>query len=146
MTRQVPPYPEPYLKSPSRLPDMRESCRTLSDLDIDANINIDFEENSPYQEGIISEIYGRPDMSYVTEPPELDDLLNTSKLEQKSMPKQTDIDKILEMIQREVFKGTHLPIMVKEIQVGYLIIPYFRDLYLYLAQNQLISKKVLYTR
>ena len=52
-----------------------------------------------------------------------------------------DIDKILEIIQRNVLKGAHLPITVKEIQAGYLSRPYFKDLYLYLAQNKLPSKK-----
>ena len=35
----------------------------------------------------------------------------------------------------------HLPVTVKEIQAGYLISPYFKDLYLYLAQNKLPSSK-----
>ena len=39
-----------------------------------------------------------------------------------------DIDKILEMIQRKVLKGTCLPNKIKEIQAGYLCIPYFKDL------------------
>ena len=57
------------------------------------------------------------------------------------MPKQTDIDKILEVIHRKVLKGTHLPVEVKEIQVGYLWSPYFKDLYLYLLQNKFPSSK-----
>ena len=52
-----------------------------------------------------------------------------------------DIDKILEMIQRKVLKGTHLPIKIKEIQAGYLYSPYFKDLYLYLSQNKLPTSK-----
>ena len=59
----------------------------------------------------------------------------------KLLPKQRDIDKILEVIQRKVLKGTHLPEEVKEIQVGYLYSPYFKDLYLYLSQNKLPSSK-----
>ena len=35
----------------------------------------------------------------------------------------------------------HLPVTVKEIQAGYLISPYFKDLYLHLAQNKLPSTK-----
>ena len=35
----------------------------------------------------------------------------------------------------------HLPVTVKEIHAGYLISPYFKDLYLYLAQNKLPSTK-----
>ena len=41
---------------------------------------MDFEENSPYQEGIISEAYQRPDRSYFQESPELDSLFSTCKL------------------------------------------------------------------
>ena len=35
----------------------------------------------------------------------------------------------------------HLPVTVKEIQAGCLVSPYFKDLYLYLAQNKLPSRK-----
>ena len=56
--------------------------------------NINFEENSPYQEGIISETYERPDKSYFKDPSELKDLIDTTKLVQNVLPKQTDIDKI----------------------------------------------------
>ena len=52
-----------------------------------------------------------------------------------------DIDKILEVIQRKVLRGTHLPMEIKEIHVGYLCSPYFKDLYLYLSQNKLPSLK-----
>ena len=58
------------------------------------------------------------------------------------MPKQSDIDKILQIIQRKVLKGTHLPVEVKEIQAGYLHSPYFKDIYQYLLQNKLLSSKV----
>ena len=102
---------------------------------------IDFEENSPYQEGIISEMYASPDKSYIQEPTELTDLVDTTKFVQKFLPKQMDIDKILEIIKRTVLKGTHLLLTIKEIQAGYLKSPYFKDLYLYLAQNKLPSKK-----
>ena len=57
------------------------------------------------------------------------------------LPKQTDTDKILGIIKRKVLKGTHLPLTIKEIQAGYLTSPYFKDLYLYLAQNKLPSKR-----
>ena len=38
-------------------------------------------------------------------------------------------------------KGTHLPLTIKEIQAGYLTSPYFKDLYLFLSQNKLPSKR-----
>ena len=108
---------------------------------MDTDINTDFEENYPYQEGIISESYQRLDKSYIRQSPELGDLLDISKLVQKFLPKKTDTDKSLDIIQRKVLKGTHFLITVNKIQAGYLTSPYFRDLFLYLAQNMLPSKK-----
>ena len=102
---------------------------------------VEIEENSPFQEGIISEIYERPDTSYIQEPQELKDLIDTTKLIQKFLPKQMDIDKILDIIKRKVLKGTHLPLTIKEIQAGYLSSPYFKDLYVFLSQNKLPSKR-----
>ena len=98
-------------------------------------INTDFEKNSPFQEGIISETSERPDRSYIKEPSEL-----TDKYRQ-FVPKQAEIDKIVDVIQRKVLKDTHLPLTIKEIQAAYLTSPYFTDLHLYLAQNKLSSKK-----
>ena len=113
VTRQVPFYPNLILRPPPRPPDLKENRRDVSDLDTD--INIDFEENFPYQEGIISETYERLDRSYFKEPSELKELIDTTKLVQKFLPKLTDIDKILDMIHSKVLKGTHLPITIKEI-------------------------------
>ena len=105
------------------------------------NINFDFEENSPFQEGIMSETFQRPDKSFFQNPKELGDLINMGSFIHKYLPKQTDIDKILEVIQRKVLRGAHLPMEVKEIQAGYLCSLYFKDLYLYLSQNKLSSLK-----
>ena len=58
--------PDQILRLPPRLPDLKENRGDLSDSDMD--INIDFEENSPYQEGINSEMYERPDRSYFKKP------------------------------------------------------------------------------
>ena len=49
-------------------------------------------------------MYERPDRSYFKEPSELKDLIDTTKLVQKFLPKQTDIDKILDVIKRRSIK------------------------------------------
>ena len=76
-------------------------------------------------------------------PYELKDLIDTTKLIQNFLPKQMDIDKILDIIKRKILKGTHLPLTIKEIQAGYLSSPYFEDLYLFLSQNKLPSKRLI---
>ena len=140
--RPSPPYNDPYARPPPKPPDTTDPLNSWKDLlDNDSDRKVEIEENSPFQEGSISEIYERPDTSYVQEPQELKDLIDTTKLIQKFLPKQTDIDKILDIIKRKVLKGTHLPLMIKEIQAGYLSSPYFKDLYLFLSQNKLPSKR-----
>ena len=123
--REIPTYPDPIYRPPPKPTEISlpEIPRKLRDLDMD--INTDFKENSPYQEGVILKMYQNPGRSYFQEQPELDHLISTGKLVQKFLPKQADIDKILKILQRKALKGTHLPVTVKEIQVGYLISPYF---------------------
>ena len=140
--RPSPPYHDPYARPPPTPPDITSQIDSWKDLlDNDLDRNADIEENSPFQEGIISETYERPDNSYIQEHYELKDLIDTTKLVQKFLPKQMDIDKILDIIKRKVLKGTHLPLTIKEIQAVYLSSPYFKDLYMFLSQNKLPTKR-----
>ena len=134
-------HPNQITNPKPKLPERVIQNDKQTDLELDLELNRDIEENSPYQEGILSEIYQRPHKSQLVNPPELTDLINTERIVQKYLPKQADIDKILKVIQRKVLKGTHLSITIKEIQAGYLNSPYFKDLYLYLSQNKLPSSK-----
>ena len=138
--RKVPAYSHPTIRLPPKPPDIVNNNKS-SKMDIGTDPNLDFEENSPHQEGIIMEMYESPDESFIKEPQNLVDIINTSDLVQKYLPKQVDIDKILDVIKRKVLKGTHLTLTIKEIQAGYLTSLFFKDLYRYLAQNQLPNKK-----
>ena len=86
-------YHDPVYRLPPKPVELPipEVPRKLSDFDLE--INADFKENSPFQEGMFSEMYQRQDRSYFQGPQELDSLINTGKLVQKFLPKQADIDK-----------------------------------------------------
>ena len=133
----VPFHLDPLLRSSKQQPIKQN----IQEINPNIDINLDFEENSPFQEGIMSETFQRPDKSFFQNPKLLGDLINKENLVHKFLPKQTDIDKILHVIHRKVLKGTYLPVEVKEIQAGYLYNPYFKDLYLYLSQIKLPSSK-----
>ena len=140
--RPSPPYHDPYARPPPRPPDVTNSIDSWKDyLETDLDRKVDIEENSLFQEGIISETYERPEKSYVQEPYKLKDLIDTTKLFQKFLPKLMDIDKILDIIKRMVLKGTHLPLTIKDIQAGHLSSLYFKEIYLFLSQNKLPSKR-----
>ena len=92
-------YPQPAIRLPPRPPDPSEPIHKVK-----AGIepNLDFEENSPHQEGIITEMYESPDKSYLEQLQELSDLVDSTKLIHKYLPKQVDIDKIMDIIKRKV--------------------------------------------
>ena len=135
-------YSQPIVRLPPRPPDPLGSNPKVT---AEIERNLDFEENSPHQEGIITEMYESPDKSDLEQPQELSDLVDSTKIIHKYLPKQVDIDKILIIIKRKVLKGTHLPLTIKEIQSGYLSSASFKDLFVYLAHNKLPKKKMPYT-
>ena len=139
-SEMLPPYLVPPLRPPPKPPD------NVSKKQVAESSKIEIEENLPFQESRISEVNERPDKLYFQEPIELKDLIDTNNIVQQLLPKQTDIDKILEVIRKKVLKGTHLPLMIKEIQAGYLRSLYFKDIYLSLAHKRLPSKKAAMRR
>ena len=143
----VPFHPGPTYRPPPKpiRPNMPRSHESPPSSPSVENINLDkldFEENSPFQEGVISEMFQRLDKSFFQDPKELNNLINTGNLIQKFLPKQADIDRMLKVIQRKVLKGTHLLVDIKEIQARYLNSSHFKDIYLYLSQNKLPTSKV----
>ena len=66
----------PSVRLPPKLPNV-DNATTSPDLGLDPNMDI--EENSPHQEGIITEAYVVPDQSYLEQPQELIKLVNTLK-------------------------------------------------------------------
>ena len=69
------PPPKPIR---SKMPRNQESSQSsLSVENINPDINFNFEENSPFKEGVISKTFQRPNKSFFQNPKELDNLINT---------------------------------------------------------------------
>ena len=99
MIKNIPFYPDPCYRPPIK--PIRTPMPGGSQSSESTDINIDFQENSPFQKGVISEIYQRPDRSFFQEPQELESLINTGNLAH-SYQNQADINKILKVIKRKV--------------------------------------------
>ena len=110
----IPISTQPSVRPPPKPPNAVDKGAT-SNSNLGQDPKLDFEEISPHQEGIITEMYITLDQSYIEQPQELTKLVNTSKVVQTYLPRQVDIDKILDIIKRKVLKGTHLPLTIKEI-------------------------------
>ena len=83
---------------PPRPPKNLQPQKLKSKADTSPKIDIEFEEYSPYQEGIISEAYQRPDKACFQELKELESLVYLNRMVQNFLLKQTDIGKILKII------------------------------------------------
>ena len=70
----LPPYLVPQSRPPPKPPDQLPKRQEVD------NSKIEIEENLPFQESIISEVYERPDKSYFQEPIELKDLTDTNNI------------------------------------------------------------------
>ena len=100
-------HPDPLHKP---LPKQKNVDKVIS-IKQNTGINLDIEENSPFQEGIISEtIQTDWTRHFFKTQKRLEDIIDMGNLIHKFLPRQTDIDKILHIIQRKVLKGTHLPV------------------------------------
>ena len=60
INKDIPFYPDPTYRPPPK-PVRIPTSESPENIDISPELNIDFEENSPFQEGVISETYQRPD-------------------------------------------------------------------------------------
>ena len=66
----APFHPGPIVRPPIKQ-NMTHDQSSQNVQDINPNINFDFEENSPFQEGIMLETFQRPDKPFLQEPKEL---------------------------------------------------------------------------
>ena len=73
-SEMLPPYLISQTRPPPKPPD------TITERQEIESLKVEIEENSPFQESIISEIYERPDKSYFQEPIELKDLIDTNNI------------------------------------------------------------------
>ena len=91
-------YPQLVIRLPPRPPDPSEPTPNVN---TGIEPNLGFEDNSPHQEGIITETYESPDKFYLEQPRELTDLVDSTKLIHKYLPKQVDIDRIMGIIKKK---------------------------------------------
>ena len=92
----VPFHPGPVNRPPPKPIRQDVSCPQSSQNSTNTeyiNPNFDFEENSPFQEGVMSKIFQKLDKSFFQEPKELGNLITKGNLIHKYLPKQTDIEK-----------------------------------------------------
>ena len=73
-------------------------------------------------------------------PPVLGDQITDTTLMHRHLPKQTDIDRIMEQINRKYLTKLQLPCSIRDMQAAYLNNPHFKDIYMAVGMNRMPSK------
>ena len=69
-------------------------------------------------------------------PPPLQDVVDPSKVTHEFLPKQGEIDRFINQINKKVLRDTKLRMNLRDLKAAYLTSPHFRDIYLNLTQNK----------
>ena len=77
-----------------------------------------------------------PDQSDFELPPPLQDIVDPSKITHKFLPKQGEIDRLINQINKKVLRDTKLSMNLRDLRAAYLQSPHFRDIYLNLTQDK----------
>ena len=77
-----------------------------------------------------------PDQSDFKLPSPFQSAVDPSKITLKFLPKQGEIDRLINQINKKVLRDTKLSMNLRDLKAAYLTSPHFRDIYLNLTQNK----------
>ena len=105
--------------------------------------NKPFDINSeliPFQEQEVEAVFKTPELDDFLLPPVLGDQITDTTLMHRRLPKQADIDRIMEQSNRKYLTKLQLPCSIRDMQAAYLNSPHFRDIYMAVGMNKMPSK------
>ena len=91
----------------------------------------------PYQEKEMEPVFKTPVLDDFLLPPVLGDQITDTTLMHRYLPRQSDIDRIMEQIKRKYLTKLQLPCSLRDMQAAYLNSPHFKDIYLAIGVNKL---------
>ena len=98
------------------------------------------EPDGPFDMDDVQQNHRTPKKSDFELPPALSEKVNVDDVTSRYLPKQVDLESLLKDVQKKVLRQVHLPLSMKDMEGAYLASPYFKDIYVYLAQNRVPSQ------
>ena len=77
-----------------------------------------------------------PDQSDFELPSPLQSVVDPSKITHRFLPKQGEIDRLINQINKKVLRDTKLSMNLRDLKAAYLTSPHFRDIYLNFTQSK----------
>ena len=94
----------------------------------------------PHNNKEVEAVFKAPELDDFLLSPVLGDQITDSPLMYRYLPKQADIDRIMDQINRKYLAKLQLPCSIRDMQAAYLGRPHFRDIYLSVGMNKIPSK------
>ena len=127
----------PHLKAPTVPLPKLPALQALLPQDNPFEIN---SELIPYQDKEVETVFKAPELDDFLLPPVLGDQITDSTLMHRYLPKQADINRIMDQISRKYLTKLQLACSIKDMQAAYLNSPHFRNIYLSVGMNKMSSK------
>ena len=128
-TTSVPNFRQPLAYIP-KLPPQQILMPQENPFDIQSDL-------IPYQDKEMEPVFKPPDLDGFLLPPVLGDQITDATLMHRYLPRQSDINKIMEQIKWKYLTKLQLPCSLRDMQAAYLNSPHFRDIYLAVGVNKL---------
>ena len=105
--------------------------------DLEAAPEMDPALEIPFHETSVEAMFTPPEMKDFTLPPTLQQYTKNQNFIAQTMPRQTEIERLLKQLNRKVLRETRFPSSLKDMEAAYNNSAAFRDVYHYLRYNKL---------
>ena len=103
---------------------------------------VKIEEDLGEEEEVLDpEVHMPNDVDFI-KPPPLEELVDPTQTKHSFIPKQGELNKLLQQINTRILQGTHLVQDLRDLKAAYLASPHFRDIYIYLCQNKVLLNRL----
>ena len=127
------PLAKPPAQQAPKLPPQQALMPQSNPFDINSEL-------IPFQEQEVEAIFKTPELDDFLLPPVLGDQITDTTLMHRHLPRQTDIDRIMEQINRKHLTKLQLSCSIRDMQAVYLNSPHFKDIYMAVGMNKMPSK------
>ena len=126
------PFLHPTFQSPQK-PQTTEA--TVQDLKGDPWL--DPRAEPPLEESAVDAQFRHPMQEDFIIPPTLAEATKNKTLLAKDLPKQTDIDRLMKVLNRKILANSRFPEPMKDLEASYIHSGFFKDIYEYIRYNKL---------
>ena len=126
------PFIHPTFQSPQKPPTTQATVQ-----DLKGDPWLDPRAEPPLEESSVDAQFRHPMQEDFIIPPTLAEASKNKTLLAKDLPKQTDIDRLMKVLNRKILAHSRFPEPMKDLEASYIHSGFFKDIYEYIRYNKL---------